>query len=149
MDRREFLKKAVISASVLGAAALGAVAAFFYPPRIGQRKQQFVYLMEEDDLPRRGVRTVTFSVRSDEHSIAAVNRIYVVGGEQGLTAFSPVCTHLGCFVNWDANKKAFLCPCHGGKFDINGQVTGGPPPAPLMKLPLKIEQGKVYVGVKV
>lgn len=148
MDRREFLKKAIISCSALCIAALGAIAAFLYPAKTGQRKQQFVYLMEEDDLPRRGVRMVTFSVRAEEQDVVTVNRVFVVGGDQGVTAFSPVCTHLGCFVNWDANKKTFICPCHGGKFSMSGEVIGGPPPAPLKKLPLHIENDKVYVGVK-
>jgi cytochrome b6-f complex iron-sulfur subunit len=149
MDRREFLRKAVIACSAFGLAAAGVILAFLYPANKGQRRQQFVYLMEEDDLPRRGVRMVTFSVRSEEQDIVTVNRVYIVGGGQGLTAFSPVCTHLGCFVNWDSNKKAFLCPCHGGKFNIDGDVIAGPPPAPLMKLPLLIEKGKVFVGVKI
>ena len=43
------------------------------------------------------------------------------------------CTHLGCQVNWFADKKVFQCPCHDATFDINGQVIAGPPPRPLDK----------------
>ncbi len=45
--------------------------------------------------------------------------------------FDSRCTHLGCTVNWEANAKAFICPCHNGKFNINGAVVAGPPPRPL------------------
>jgi len=135
--------------AALGLPMIGASVLYVYPPRLAERRQQYVYLMEEDDLPRRGVRMVTFSVRSDEHDLIMVNRVYVVGRNEGAVAFSPVCTHLGCFVSWDANKKEFICPCHGGKYNIHGAVISGPPPAPLMQLPLKIEKGKVLVGVKI
>ena len=70
-------------------------------------------------------------------------------GEKGMTVFSPVCTHLGCYVNWDNNRKEFICPCHGGRYNIDGQVIAGPPPKPLDRLPFKIEAGKVYLGVTV
>jgi Rieske Fe-S protein len=41
------------------------------------------------------------------------------------------CTHLGCNVNWNADKQEYVCPCHDAQFDINGKVLGGPPPRPL------------------
>jgi menaquinol-cytochrome c reductase iron-sulfur subunit len=41
------------------------------------------------------------------------------------------CTHLSCRVNWKEEAQAFVCPCHDAKFDPNGKVLGGPPPAPL------------------
>ncbi|RME66309.1 MAG: hypothetical protein D6778_04940 [Nitrospirae bacterium] len=66
-----------------------------------------------------------------------------------LYALSPVCTHLGCLVNWNYLKGEFQCPCHGGRYDIKGRVIGGPPPRPLTRLPLKIEGEKVLVGLKV
>jgi menaquinol-cytochrome c reductase iron-sulfur subunit len=41
------------------------------------------------------------------------------------------CTHLGCHVNWNADTKEYICPCHDAQFGINGEVLGGPPPRPL------------------
>lgn len=41
------------------------------------------------------------------------------------------CTHLSCRVNWQEEKKIFVCPCHDANFSAEGQVLGGPPPAPL------------------
>ncbi len=56
-------------------------------------------------------------------------------------AFSAVCTHQGCPVQFDGS--GFQCPCHGSTFDQNGQVTGGPAPSPLPKIPVKVVNGEV------
>lgn len=63
----------------------------------------------------------------------------------GLAAVSTMCTHLGCGVAWNAAKKAFLCPCHGGVYGADGRVLAGPPPRPLAKVPLVVAGGRVTV----
>lgn len=66
------------------------------------------------------------------------------GGD--LVAFSAVCTHLGCIVQWEKDKQDFLCPCHGGHFSADGAVTAGPPPRPLKKLPFSVAGGSITIG---
>jgi thiosulfate dehydrogenase [quinone] large subunit len=56
-------------------------------------------------------------------------------------AFSAICTHQGCPVSFVG--PGFQCPCHGATYDQNGQVTGGPAPAPLTKIPVKVAGGEV------
>jgi menaquinol-cytochrome c reductase iron-sulfur subunit len=46
-------------------------------------------------------------------------------------ALSSRCMHLGCPVRWVDAAERFICPCHGGVYNIRGQVTGGPPVRPL------------------
>ena len=74
--------------------------------------------------------------------------VIVVNTAQGGTkAFSAICTHLGCIVEWDQNRQFIHCPCHDGRFNpINGAVISGPPPAPLPELALTVEENTVYVS---
>lgn len=65
--------------------------------------------------------------------------------EGGFMAFSAVCPHLGCVVNWNEIQKSFECPCHGAKFSRNGEVLEGPPPRPLDLYKLKIVEGKIVI----
>lgn len=61
-------------------------------------------------------------------------------------AFSAVCTHLGCIVQWLPEKGEFLCPCHAGVFSADGQVLSGPPPKPLEPLPVALDGERVLIG---
>jgi menaquinol-cytochrome c reductase iron-sulfur subunit len=54
------------------------------------------------------------------------------------TAFSINCTHLGCPVNWRPSAELFMCPCHGGVYYSNGNVAGGPPPRPLVRVGVRV-----------
>ncbi len=63
----------------------------------------------------------------------------------GLAAVSTTCTHLGCGVAWNAGRKAFVCPCHGGVYGADGRVLAGPPPRPLARAPLSISGGRATV----
>ena len=74
--------------------------------------------------------------------------VLVVNTAQGgLKAFSAICTHLGCIVEWDQPRRFILCPCHDGRFNpINGAVISGPPPTPLPELPVSVDGDAVYVS---
>lgn len=63
-----------------------------------------------------------------------------------LIAFSAVCTHLGCIVQWQKEKQEFLCPCHAGHYRADGTVISGPPPKPLRRLPIAVANGTITVG---
>jgi len=65
---------------------------------------------------------------------------------QEIIAFDPHCTHLRCPYYWDDGCNCFHCPCHEGLFDISGRVIGGPPPRPLDRLEVSIEDGTILVG---
>lgn len=72
------------------------------------------------------------------------------GDVSDFVAFSSVCPHLGCQVNWELQNDRFFCPCHNGVFDRDGQATGGPPLAAgqrLPRYPLKIENGLLFIEV--
>jgi len=65
---------------------------------------------------------------------------------ESIRAFSLICTHLGCTVEWQSGQRSFYCPCHDGRFDEFGEVTAGPPPVPLESLPVQVEGERVIVG---
>jgi Rieske Fe-S protein len=58
-----------------------------------------------------------------------------------ILAFSNVCTHLGCRVNWQADKSEYICPCHDARFSADGKVVSGPPPRPLDKYETRVADG--------
>ena len=60
-------------------------------------------------------------------------------------AMSNVCTHLGCRVRWIADQTQFFCPCHNAVFDEAGEVVDGPPPRPLDRYEVKVEEGQLFV----
>lgn len=67
---------------------------------------------------------------------------------EGAIAYSAVCTHLGCIISqWVADRRAGLCPCHGGLYDLaqGARVLAGPVPRPVPQLPLR-EEGGVLVA---
>ena len=68
--------------------------------------------------------------------------------ETETVVLSNKCTHLGCHVNWFADKQEYICPCHDAQFGINGQVLGGPPPRPLDRYSsdqVKVEDGILFI----
>ncbi len=70
----------------------------------------------------------------------------IVDGNRQVTAFSPLCTHLGCAYRWQAETKAFACPCHGSAFDIHGNVIAGPAGRPLDRYLVRIEGSRLWLG---
>ena len=61
-------------------------------------------------------------------------------------AISTRCMHLGCPVRFVEASERFICPCHGGVYDFQGQVQGGPPVRPLDRFYTRITDGVVEVG---
>jgi cytochrome b6-f complex iron-sulfur subunit len=147
MERRDLLKLLIKVFSALLLLGLPAAIVSVYPSRLRRPKLHYVYLMDDDELPRKGVKRITYQYTIDDRTVT--NRVFLSVTDRGVVAFSPVCSHLGCFVNWDSVKLEFICPCHGGKYTMSGEVTAGPPPRPLTELPLRISEGRVYLGVTI
>jgi len=54
-----------------------------------------------------------------------------------LKAFSAVCPHLGCIIQWNNTEKTFDCPCHGSRFTTDGTVINGPAASDLQPIGIK------------
>ena len=61
-------------------------------------------------------------------------------------AITSRCAHLGCPVRWVPASERFICPCHGGVYDLQGVRVGGPPPRPLDRFFTRLHEGFVQVG---
>jgi cytochrome b6-f complex iron-sulfur subunit len=77
--------------------------------------------------------------------LVAGRPVVVVRTESGYRALSAVCTHLGCVVRWKKGRRQFFCPCHGGRFDLDGRVLGGPARRPLAALEVEELPGEILV----
>jgi cytochrome b6-f complex iron-sulfur subunit len=74
-------------------------------------------------------------------------KVYIVRAKEGyFYALSDVCTHLGCITNWLPDEGLIACPCHGSRFNMEGNVVHGPAPRPLERYLITLnDQGQLVV----
>jgi cytochrome b6-f complex iron-sulfur subunit len=132
-SRRQFIQ---FGLAAVGAAWLGTlVQSRFFPAQSGiQEAKPVEFPLAE--LPVGGTKAITY----------AGSPTLVLRTPESIRAFSLICTHLGCLVEWRANEKEFYCPCHDGLYDEFGEVLSGPPPVPLEQIQVKVDGEKVIVG---
>ena len=134
-SRRRFLGISLgFLGSLFAAGVIYPVLSFLIPPSL--RKGGEVVKVPKNELPPGGMKR--FHIRG----IPAV----VINSKGGYAAFSMVCSHLGCLVKWEGDKNQFLCPCHGAKFDTEGNVISGPPPRGLERLNVEEKEGEVWIS---
>jgi Rieske Fe-S protein len=63
-----------------------------------------------------------------------------------LRAFSAVCTHLNCTVQYRPDLAEIWCACHNGHFDLKGQNVSGPPPRPLDAYVINVRGSQIVVS---
>lgn len=147
-SRREFIKKSFYGMlALLGLGFLIPGIEVFFPVSDRQKELAFFPLIAEDEIPRKGVKKaeVVFTASGKERK----TRVFIVSAPDGPTVLSATCSHLGCLVNYHKDKRVFICPCHGGRYDLAGKNIAGPPPAPLTRFPIKKQDGMILVGIKV
>jgi len=145
MDAKSQLEKKPISRRRLMAYAwIGAAAVVMGELMFGT----FAFLWPRRKGPK--VETVFIAGKVTDFKVGEVipfrkERAFILRTEGGFLAISAVCTHLHCIVNWNEMLKKFECPCHGAKFNRNGEVLEGPPPRALDLYKLQIVAGNVVV----
>ena len=90
-----------------------------------------------EDIPVWGSRKV----------IVGGSALVIIRTPKEFKAFSAICTHLGCIVDWEGQKREIVCPCHAGVFDTEGRAVSGPPPRPLPVYPVQVANGKIFVKI--
>jgi Rieske Fe-S protein len=61
-------------------------------------------------------------------------------------AFSAVCTHLDCTVQYSIGEKLIWCACHNGRYDLTGKNISGPPPRPLEPFTVNVRGDEIVVS---
>ncbi len=140
MERRDVLKN-MLAFIPFGAAFAGitAMGIRFITPR----KRDFtrrIFTMHLEELPLNSSRKIM--------DLRGKDLVLVRTGKHEVKAMSTVCTHLGCTVHWEEEKQDFYCPCHGGRFDKDGNVIAGPPPAPLQTYRTEIQDDNIFIFFK-
>ena len=138
-SRRSFLGKLLAGSLFAGVSGvIAAVAAYLSPPAevssaLGPRR---VRVCKVEDIPM------------GEGKLALVDDapVWVVHLASGFRALSATCTHKGCVVDWQADRRVFSCPCHDGRFDERGNVVSGLPLHPLPDLRVGVVAGEVYIS---
>ena len=140
MDRRNVIKN-LFTFIPLGAAFAGITTMgfrFITPKKRDVMRR--IFTLNLDELPINATRKYK--------DLRGADLIIVRTGERDVKAMSTVCTHLGCTVYWEKDKKEFYCPCHQGRFDQDGNVISGPPPRPLDSYRVEIEDNNVFIYFK-
>jgi cytochrome b6-f complex iron-sulfur subunit len=138
VTRRRFCQTAGISACALAAGGATALSVDFLRPRV---------LFEPRTLFALGPpeAVVPGTVLTDEPHQAFVMRF-----PDGFRALSSVCTHLGCITKFQPEEKVIACPCHGSRFNLDGEVLAGPAPRPLPWLQMALSpRGDITVDTAV
>lgn len=74
-----------------------------------------------------------------------VGAVFLVRKGSGVAAFSTICPHLGCGIDYVASNKSFACPCHESSFGPDGAVAAGPSPRGMDALETRVVDGAVEV----
>jgi Rieske Fe-S protein len=136
LSRRNFIQ---IGLATLGAAWAGTwLQSRLFPAQQASTQVEPVRF-PLSELPVGGSRQITY----------AGLPVMVLRTPESIKAFSMICTHLGCTIEWQAGQSEFYCPCHDGRFDQFGEVTAGPPPVPLEQFPVRVTNDQVIVGEEV
>ena len=61
-------------------------------------------------------------------------------------AFSAICTHLDCTVQYRQDEKLIWCACHNGRYDLTGKNISGPPPRPLEEFKVNVRGDEIIVS---
>jgi Rieske Fe-S protein len=68
--------------------------------------------------------------------------------EGTLRAFVATCTHFDCIVGYRESENRIFCACHEGFYDVEGNVTAGPPPRPLRRFHSQVQDGKLFIALE-
>jgi cytochrome b6-f complex iron-sulfur subunit len=130
--------------SLLGGAFAASLVAFLYPvirfmnpPSVSEASVNEVPGGKIQDLKPNSGKIVKFGSRPV---------LLVRLNETEWRAFSAVCTHLNCTVQYQEQRRQIWCACHNGFYDLNGNVVSGPPPKALEEYVARVRGDEVVIS---
>ncbi|MEJ5250765.1 MAG: Rieske (2Fe-2S) protein [Chthonomonadetes bacterium] len=138
----------VINLAVLGGIVAPVLGFISSPANWRQRRKEWIPVLDESRLRPGETLSVNYQVPIQDGYTNAQRKysVYLYRRLDGsVVAFDPSCPHLGCRVEFRERKQRYICPCHGGVFDADGNLVSGPPPTGLTKLPVRVDAGKIWI----
>jgi cytochrome b6-f complex iron-sulfur subunit len=129
---------------LLGGGIAASLGSFFYPvirfmnpPHISEVAVDEVSGGKLNDLKANSGKIVKFGNKPV---------VLVRVSETEWKAFSAVCTHLNCTVQYQGSTRLIWCACHNGMYDLTGRVVSGPPPKPLEEYAVRVRGDEVIIS---
>jgi Rieske Fe-S protein len=138
MKRRKFLDL------FLGVGLLGWLGSILYP---------IISYLKPPAIPKANINSIKagtaseFPVNSAQIIKFGRKPVILIKTESGdFKAFSAICTHLDCIVQYRKDLKQIWCACHNGHYDLRGINIAGPPPKPLEEFKVNIVNDEIIVS---
>jgi cytochrome b6-f complex iron-sulfur subunit len=141
MNRRNFLNWFLgTAAGAFVVAVLYPVSRYLIPPKVEESTARSVTLaIKPADLKPNSGQIFRFGSQP---------AILLQTPAGALKAFSAVCTHLSCIVQYRSDVSHIWCACHNGHYDLNGKNIVGPPPRPLDEYVVNVKGDQIVVSKK-
>ena len=128
---------------LLGSGVVASIISFIYPamryiipPPVAESASRFVVAAKVGELKNNSGKIFKFGSRPG---------LLVRLADGSYRAFSAVCTHLNCTVQYRSDLREIWCACHNGLYDLEGRNVSGPPPRPLEIFEVHIQGEDVVV----
>jgi cytochrome b6-f complex iron-sulfur subunit len=128
---------------LLGSGVLASIASFLYPalrymlpPPVSESTSRFVVAAKAGELKNNSAKIFKFGSKP---------ALLVRTADGQYRAFSAVCTHLNCTVQYRTDLREIWCACHNGLYDLEGRNVSGPPPRPLDALEVHVQGEDIVV----
>lgn len=157
VTRRQFLTKASLGLGGVMGLMIGVPAAgLALTPAVKGKEFPETLIGKVDDFPENTFKKVVIRPGDQDDPAAYVRELVafarknpkgykdeLTGIREEFTIISNLCVHLGCPVQESGGN--FVCPCHGGAYNKNGEVTGGPPVRPLDRFDYNVKGDELWI----
>jgi cytochrome b6-f complex iron-sulfur subunit len=137
-SRRNFLSQVLAGWVVmLFLPVLYVIIKYIIPPKLRETVLQTIFAGNVSDIPANSYKIIRYNKKP-------IIIIHTDSGE--FKAFSAVCTHLGCIVDYEAANKRFHCNCHDSLFDLDGKNYAGPAQKPLEPFHVTVKNNDISIS---